>query len=84
MEGRGLVTENLDESLDDTSAMKVHRDFDERRNNCVDEQLKGGHRAHFNQLLAEVVAELVDHDIWQDIEQAMDKASGENLVFTNL
>ena len=84
VEGRGLETEHLDEGLDDTSAMKVHRNFDKRGNNRVDEQLQGGHWAHLNQLLAEVVAKLVDHHIRQDIEQDMDKARGKNLVFTNL
>ena len=57
--------------------MYVHRHIYDLGKNCMNQLLQCLHRTHFNQLLAKVVTELVSHDVWQDVEHAVDDCAGE-------
>ena len=84
MKRGGLRAEHLYERLDAARPMQVHRDVDEGGDDGLDELAERFDRADLNELLAQVVAELVHHDLWQHLLHDVDEAGGENVALVGL
>lgn len=78
MQGTGLVSKHLNQGLNAACAMKIHRYFDQGRDDRLHELLERGHVAYLDQLLAKVVAKLVHHDIWEYLEHNMNETGSED------
>lgn len=79
-----LLAKHLDQGLNAARSVQVHRDLHERGHDSFDELLECGHGAYFDQFLAEVVAELVHHDLGKHFEHDMDQTLSEDLSILNL
>ena len=84
MKSRRLGAQHLNQGLNAPRSVQVHRDLDERGHDGLDKLLERGHRAHLDQLLAQVVPKLVHHDLWEYFEHDMDQAGGENFAILHL
>ena len=73
-----LLTQHLNQGLNAARSVQVHRDLDELGYDGFDELLECRDRADFNKLLAQVVAELVHHDLGQHLEHDVDEALREH------
>jgi hypothetical protein len=71
VESGWLFAKDLDEGLNGPGSMKVHGNLDDVRQARVDQLLDAGHWGHLDELLAQVVAKLVHHDVGHDIEHHM-------------
>ena len=76
----GLVAKNLDESLNGAGSMEVHRNLDDGGNDGLNEEFERLDIAAFNQLLTEIVAKLVGHDLREDVKHDSEEGGGK-LVF---
>ena len=74
----GVGTNRFNEGLNDSGSVQVHGYLNQGGEDGLDKLLEGGNWADFDQLLAKVVSELVDHDIWEDVEHDVNKACGES------
>ena len=84
MKSRRLGAQHLNQGLNAPRSVQVHRDFDERGHDGLDKLLERGHRAHFDQLLAQVIPKLIHHDLREYFEHDMDQAGSENLTILHL
>lgn len=63
MHGQVVIAKHLDDVLDASCSVRVHRYFNNMAEARVNDSLKGGERSHTYELLDAVVAELVHHDV---------------------
>ena len=84
MKRGGLRAEHLHERLNAARPVQVHRDIDKGGDDGLDKLAERVDRANLNELLAQVVAELVHHDLWQHLLHDVDEAGGEDAALVGL
>ena len=77
MEGCWVLANDFDEGLNRSCPVDIHGDVDDCRDRRLDELLQVLDLADLDELLTEVVAELICHDLRKYVHHRKKKASDE-------
>ena len=75
MKSRVFLPNHFDENLDSARPVQVHGDIRDLGQARADQLFQSLNRCNFDELLAEIVAKLIRHHFWQEIDHYMDESA---------